>query len=71
MKLGEIKEAISNGESVIWQSPSYEVIKDKNDEYLIKSTVTNHCIGLTWADGVTLNAKEEDFILLSDFKANQ
>lgn len=60
MNLQEIKQAIAEGKKVYWSDLSYQVIK-ANDEYLIKCNNNNHCIGLTWADGVTLNGKESDF----------
>jgi hypothetical protein len=34
------------------------VIKDSLNQYMIKSLSNNHCIGLTWDDGMTLNGKE-------------
>ena len=61
MNLQEIKSAVSNDKDVFCGSLAYKVIKDKNNEYLIKCTLNGSCIGLTWADGETLNAKEEDF----------
>jgi hypothetical protein len=60
MTLQEIKQAIEDGKTVYWANLSYTVVKDKNNEYLIKHS-TGNCIGLTWADGTTLNGKEADF----------
>ena len=60
MNLAEIKEAIANGETVHWKSSAYQVIKDNKGQYLIKC-INGSCIGLTWADNVTLNGEEEDF----------
>ncbi len=61
MNLQQIKKAIADNKKVYWSNKSYEVIKDKHDQYLIHCTQNNHCIGLTWLDGKTLNGKEEDF----------
>lgn len=58
MTAQEIKQAVDNGKTVYYQSGSYKVIKSR-DEYLIKCG--SHCIGLTWADGITLNGLEKDF----------
>lgn len=62
MTATEIKSAIDSGKKVCWKNPAYEVIKGK-DEYLIRCRLNQHCIGLTWQDGVTLNGKEEDFYI--------
>lgn len=59
MTLQEIKQVLEEGKKVYWSNTSYEVIKDSKGQYLIKSN--NHCIGLTWNDGVTLNGKPEQF----------
>ena len=66
MKLNEIKDAISNGQRVCWKYDSYEVIRDKNGNYLIKCQMNGTAIGLTWADGTTLNGYEEDFYILKN-----
>jgi predicted RecA/RadA family phage recombinase len=58
MNLEQIKTAIAEGKKVYWSSLLYEVIESKG-EYLIKCG--NHCIGLVWEDGVTLNGKESEF----------
>lgn len=64
MKLAEIRRAVDEGLMVHWQSQEYEVIRSSmHPFYLIRSRATDHCIGLTWADGVTLNGKEEDFFI--------
>lgn len=62
MNLQEIKTAIEEGKNVKWGNTSYDVIKDTKGQYLIKHA-GGHCIGLTWADGVTLNGKEEEFFI--------
>lgn len=61
MTTQEIKNAVDSGKKVFWKSNAYIVVKDSKGEYLIKCTINNSCIGLTWADNVTLNGKESDF----------
>ena len=61
MTVQEIKTAVDNNEKAYYQSGLYEVIKDKKGQYLIKCSANGHCAGLTYADGETLNGKEEDF----------
>ena len=63
MTLQEIKTAINEGKRVFWKSEGYQVIKDSINQYLIKCGYNNHCIGLTWRDGVTMNGNEEDFFV--------
>ncbi len=64
MKIAEIKRAVDEGLKVHWQNSEYVVISSSlHSRYLIRSIATGHCIGLTWADGVTLNGKEEDFFI--------
>lgn len=70
MNLQEIKSAIDAGKTVNWSNDSYVVIKHfprypDTPEYLIKCLSNNHCIGLTWRDGVTMNGKEEQFYINS------
>lgn len=45
----EIKEAVDNGLKVYADTLRYEVIKDKNGEYLIKCG--SYCVGLTGKAG--------------------
>lgn len=59
----EIKSAVSEGKTVIWNNNNYVVKKYSNDNYQIVCD-NGHRIGLTWEDGKTLNAKEEDFKIL-------
>ena len=64
MNLQEIKSAIDADKTVHWANDSYVVIKHfprypDTPEYLIKCLSNDHCIGLTWKDGVTMNGKEE------------
>jgi len=64
MKLTEILRAVDEGLKVHWQNQSYEVVpSSKARSYLIRCQATDHCIGLTQADGATLNGKEEDFFI--------
>ena len=63
MNLKEIKQAISEGKTVRWSNGAYKVTKDAKDQYFITCESNNSSIGLTWTDEVTLNGKEEDFLL--------
>ena len=63
MTLQEIKQAIEDGLEVYWMSRAYQVILDSRGQYLIKCLHNNHCIGLTWMDGVTMNGNENDFFI--------
>ena len=65
MTVQEIKLAVDNGKTVLWKDCGYEVVKS-NDDYFIKCRSNNHMIGLTWSDDITLNGKEEDFILVQN-----
>jgi hypothetical protein len=40
--------------------------KNGCDQWLIKCELNDHCIGLTWRDGVTMNGKPEDFFIPED-----
>jgi hypothetical protein len=65
MKLEEIKTAVRNGQTVFWKSHHYPVsmtqLKNGEEQWLVCCTDNNHCIGLTWQDGVTMNGEEKDF----------
>lgn len=63
MNLQEIKKAVDQGLTVYWANQAYQVVKNNTNEYLIKCTLNNHCIGLTWQDGKTLNGDEKDFFI--------
>ena len=63
MNLKQIKEAVESGKKVYWSHKGYEVIKDSLNEFLIICTSNQYCIGLTWADEVTLNGDEADFFI--------
>lgn len=68
MTLEEIKRAVESGEQVCHGNDSYRVIKDKlrdgGYQWLIHYIHTDYYIGLTWADGKTLNGKPDDFYIL-------
>lgn len=68
MNAQQIKEAVRAGKTVCCGHEGYvvtlHVFKDKSEQWLIKCTMNNYCIGLTWQDGITLNGKEEDFYIL-------
>jgi hypothetical protein len=64
MKLAEIRRALDEGLRVHWQTIDYEVIRSTgSSDCFIRCVLNGHCIGLTHADGVTLNGKEEDFFI--------
>ena len=64
MTLAEILRAVEEGLPVHWQSPGYLVERPAGrGACVIRSHSTGHCIGLTWADGRTLNGKEEEFFI--------
>lgn len=73
MNAEEIKQAVEFGLTVCWSNDGYEVIKGAVEgSFLICFKANNSCIGLTWADGKTLNGKEEEFyIKLTDAKADE
>lgn len=60
MTVEEIKAAVDAGKKVYCGNRGY-VVEKWADGYNIVFKANNHAIGLTWKDGVTLNAKEEDF----------
>jgi len=61
--LSDIKGAVLAGKTVHWKTPAYQVICDSIGQWLIVCKSTNGCWGLTWADGVTMNEKPEDFFV--------
>lgn len=61
MKLSEIKKAVENGIRVFWKNENYEIVKDAKNQWFIRSASNNHYIGLTHADGETMNGNENDF----------
>lgn len=69
MKLNEIKQAVKAGKTVHWSNSSYRVTfskqADGSENWLIQCD-NGHAIGLTWADGVTLNGKPDEFYLAAE-----
>jgi hypothetical protein len=76
MKLNDIKDAVDSGKTVCYKQHNYTVEKVTGtsldplsmqhipyEEYDIVCSNNEHRIGLTWADGVTLNGEEEDFFI--------
>lgn len=63
MTLQEIKDAVLAGQTVHWKSESYEVTRDKVGQWFIICRFNGSLSGLTWADGVTMSEKPEDFYL--------
>lgn len=63
MTLEQIKQAIAEGKRVKWGNDAYDVILSKSGKYLIVCSLNQDTIGLTWADGVTMNGKAEDFYI--------
>jgi hypothetical protein len=69
--LEEIKAAVLSGRTVHWKNGAYQVIIDKpiarnfraSDRFLINQVGTTIVWPLTWADGVTMSEKPEDFFL--------
>jgi len=63
MSLDAIKRAVADGKKVHWKTRAYVVIEDRPGHWMVKCTLNNSCIGLTWRDGVTMNGKPEDFFV--------
>jgi hypothetical protein len=63
MTLQEIKTAVEAGKTVCWSNTGYKVIKDMTGQWFVKWSSNGNCTGLTWADGVTMDYKEEDFFI--------
>lgn len=57
----EIRAAVDAGLPVKWANDGYDVIRDSIGQYLIVCRSNQHTIGLTWADGQTLNGRPEEF----------
>ena len=66
MNLQEIKNAVENGKTVCCGNPAYSVKKDSLGQWFIYCAINEYCIGLTHADGVTLNDSESAFYILED-----
>ncbi len=73
MNLQQIKDAVNAGQTVCWSNNNYKVVTgtfpNKEVYWNIVCVSNNHTIGLTWADGVTMNGKEEDFFIQSPLNA--
>ena len=63
MTLTEIKSAVMAGKTVNWKQRNYVVLKDSIDQWLIKCTDNDSCIGLTHRDGLTMNGEGKDFYI--------
>lgn len=63
MELEDIIHAINQGWVINWQTDNYRVIQNKFGQYQIKCLSNGNIIGLTYADGVTLNGEEKDFYI--------
>ena len=67
MTVNEIKAAVEAGKKVHWVNRSYTVIKDSIGQFLIMNCDQYrgfpHYIGLTHADGVTLNGRPDQFYI--------
>lgn len=64
MTLQEIKDAVLAGKTVHWKNDGYRVIyAPKIGEFLIQFDYNESLTGLTWADGVTMSEKPEDFYI--------
>ena len=67
MELAEIKAAVMAGKTVNWKQANYIVVyANKIDEFLIRCTNNDSCIGLTHRDGLTMNGEEKDFYISHD-----
>jgi len=62
MTLQDIKKAVKSGKTVYWKTPLYKVMHTPSiDQWLIVCQSNESAIGLTRADGVTLNGDGNDF----------
>ena len=61
MTISEIKQAVDEGKTVCWKNPGYTVRKNTLGEYIIRSAMTGHCIGLDYDNGTKMNGEESDF----------
>lgn len=63
----QIMDAVDRGEAVFWSSLRYPVRKDRLGQYFIGEGPG--MVGLTWADGVTLNGQLDEFFTLTPAQA--
>lgn len=64
----DITEAVDRGVTVYWKSTSYEVIKDRLGEYLIRCCLGGDVIGLTNKSGTKFNGEQGDFFTICLFE---
>ena len=64
MTLDEIKQALTDGKTVCYSNELYKVIVDNKGQYFI--ACNGNMIGLTWADGVTLNGTPDLFYIVKE-----
>jgi hypothetical protein len=72
MTLEQIKAAVEAGQTVHWANSGYTVVKDRIGQWLIVWDLggrSEHCIGLTWLDGITMNGAPEEFFIAKKGKA--
>lgn len=62
MTVDEIKDAVDQGLTVHWANTCYRVKRHDAGGYYIAHD-SGHAIGLTMADGVTLNGEPFEFFL--------
>lgn len=59
MNLNEIKAAVESGKTVHWANAGYRVVKGASGFLIVYES--GDAIGLTWADGETLNGEPGEF----------
>jgi hypothetical protein len=59
-----IKAHVEAGRRVFWRDESYEVIKDRIGQWLVKCHINGACWGLTHRDGKTLNGRGKEFFVV-------
>ncbi|MFS1429933.1 hypothetical protein LMH73_023170 [Vibrio splendidus] len=62
MTLNEIREAVSNNQTVHWMHDGYEVTKDKLEQYHVVCKANESAVRLDSLDGV-LQGNESDFFI--------
>ncbi len=69
MKLEEIKSAVRSGLRVFWVNRGYEVklcrYPSGEEQWLVIYEPNGYAVGLTRADGVTMNEPEDKFFIAS------
>ena len=64
MTIVKIKRAVDGGKIVQWCTPSYRVIKDRKEQYLIQCLLNGACWGLTNIQEDRLNGDESEFKII-------